>query len=170
MDRGWPVDIPLRGRRGTQRGVVCSQPLRRERRRGGGHGHPARQPDGLLQPGPGSFWQVPTNLELISNLMDLAMPLQAAIDAPRWTMGGQTSWSDSSLNLEARFGDTAIRDLAPGASSATDAPHGEVLVFAESRCYKSQVTAAGRHPPEPRANSASRIRGRKNASEEEILD
>ena len=119
-------------------------------------------------PGTGAFWQVQTNLELISNLIDLGMPLQAAIDAPRRTMGGQTSWSDSSLNLEARFGDT-VRS-APAASSATDAPHGEVLVFAESRCYKSQVTAAGPHPHEPGANSASRIRGRKNASEEEILD
>jgi len=56
-----------------------------------------------------SFWQVQTNLELISNLIDLGMPLQAAIDAPRWTMGGQTSWSDSSLNLEARFRDPVVR-------------------------------------------------------------
>ncbi|TME87247.1 MAG: hypothetical protein E6I43_03525 [Chloroflexi bacterium] len=60
---------------------------------------------------PGSFWQVQTNLQLISNLIDLGMPLQAAIDAPRWTMGGQTSWSDSSLNLEARFGEAVVRSL-----------------------------------------------------------
>ena len=64
---------------------------------------------GVLQPGPGSFWQVQTNLQLISSLIDLGMPLQGAIDAPRWTMGGQTSWSDSSLNLEAHFGDTVVR-------------------------------------------------------------
>src|SRR6266516_2835071 len=109
MDRGWPVDISLRGRRGTQRGVAYSELLRRERGRGGGPGHPAQQPDGLLQPEPGSFWQVQTNLQLISSLIDLGMPLQGAIDAPRWTMGGQTSWSDSSLNLEAHFGDTVVR-------------------------------------------------------------
>ena len=60
---------------------------------------------------PGSFWQVQTNLQLISNLIDLAMPVQAAIDAPRWTMGGQTSWSDSSLSLEGRFGDGVFRSL-----------------------------------------------------------
>jgi gamma-glutamyltranspeptidase / glutathione hydrolase len=60
---------------------------------------------------PGSFWQVQTNLQLISNLIDLGMPVQQAIDAPRWTMGGQTSWSDSSLSLEARFGDTVIQSL-----------------------------------------------------------
>ena len=60
---------------------------------------------------PGSFWQVQTNLQLISNLIDLGMPVQAAIDAPRWTMGGQTSWSDSSLSLEARFGDAVMHSL-----------------------------------------------------------
>ena len=37
---------------------------------------------------PGSFCQVQTNLQLVSNLIDLGMPVQAAIDAPRWTIGG----------------------------------------------------------------------------------
>jgi gamma-glutamyltranspeptidase / glutathione hydrolase len=60
---------------------------------------------------PGSFWQVQTNLQLISNLIDLGMPVQHAIDAPRWTMGSQTSWSDSSLSLEARFGDAVSGSL-----------------------------------------------------------
>ena len=60
---------------------------------------------------PGSFWQVQTNLQLISNLIDLGLPVQAAIDAPRWTMGGQTSWSDRSLSLEARLGDAVMRSL-----------------------------------------------------------
>lgn len=60
---------------------------------------------------PGSFWQVQTNLQLITNLIDLGMPIQAALDAPRWTMGGQTTWSDSGLSLEARFGDAVIGSL-----------------------------------------------------------
>jgi gamma-glutamyltranspeptidase/glutathione hydrolase len=60
---------------------------------------------------PGSFWQVQTNLQLITNLIDLGMPVQAAIDAPRWTMGGQTSWSDSSLSLEGRFAEAVMRSL-----------------------------------------------------------
>jgi gamma-glutamyltranspeptidase/glutathione hydrolase len=60
---------------------------------------------------PGSFWQVQTNLQLITNLIDLGMPVQAALDAPRWTMGGQTTWSDSRLSLEARFGDAVIGSL-----------------------------------------------------------
>jgi gamma-glutamyltranspeptidase / glutathione hydrolase len=60
---------------------------------------------------PGSFWQVQTNLQLISNLIDLGMPVQAAIEAPRWTMGGQTSWSEANLSLEARFGEPVSRRL-----------------------------------------------------------
>jgi gamma-glutamyltranspeptidase/glutathione hydrolase len=60
---------------------------------------------------PGQFWQVQTNLQLITNLIDRGMPVQAAIDAPRWTMGGQTRWWDSSLSLEARFGEPVMRSL-----------------------------------------------------------
>jgi gamma-glutamyltranspeptidase/glutathione hydrolase len=60
---------------------------------------------------PGSFWQVQTNLQLISNLVDLGLPLQMAIDAPRWTMGGQTSWSEANLSLEARFGEAVADSL-----------------------------------------------------------
>jgi len=60
---------------------------------------------------PGSFWQVQTNLQLVSNLIDLGLPVQMALDAPRWTMGGQTSWSDASLSLEARFGEAVAGSL-----------------------------------------------------------
>jgi gamma-glutamyltranspeptidase / glutathione hydrolase len=60
---------------------------------------------------PGSFWQVQTNLQLISNLIDLGLPPQDAVDAPRWTMGGQTTWSDPSLALEGRLGDSVARSL-----------------------------------------------------------
>ncbi|TMD22152.1 MAG: gamma-glutamyltransferase family protein [Chloroflexi bacterium] len=64
---------------------------------------------------PGSFWQVQTNLQLISNLVDHGMPLQAAVDAPRWTMGEPTSWADAALCLEGRFGEeTAARLKARG--------------------------------------------------------
>lgn len=60
---------------------------------------------------PGSFWQVQTNLQVINNLIDRELPLQAALDAPRWRMGPQTSWSDSSLELEARLGEEAAASL-----------------------------------------------------------
>ena len=60
---------------------------------------------------PGSFWQVQTNLQLISNLLDRGMPPQVAVDAPRWRMGRQTSWTDSSLELEGRFGEATADSL-----------------------------------------------------------
>ena len=37
--------------------------------------------------------------------------VQAAIDAPRWTMGGQTSWTEVSLNLEGGFGEAVTASL-----------------------------------------------------------
>ena len=60
---------------------------------------------------PGSFWQVQTNLQLISQLVDQGMALQAAVDAPRWTMGGPTSWSQAALSLEGRFGEETAAAL-----------------------------------------------------------
>src|SRR5919201_403729 len=60
---------------------------------------------------PGSFWQVQTNLQLITNLVDRELPLQAAVDAPRWTMGSQTSWTETGLSLEGRFGSEAAGAL-----------------------------------------------------------
>jgi gamma-glutamyltranspeptidase/glutathione hydrolase len=60
---------------------------------------------------PGSFWQVQTNLQLISGLVDGRLPLQAAVDAPRWRMGPQTSWADANLELEGRFGEQTADSL-----------------------------------------------------------
>ena len=60
---------------------------------------------------PGSFWQVQTNLQLISQLLDQGMALQGAVDAPRWTMGGPTSWSQAALSLEGRFGEETAAAL-----------------------------------------------------------
>ena len=60
---------------------------------------------------PGSFWQVQTNLQLISQLLDQGMALQGAVDAPRWTMGGPTSWSQAALSLEGRFGEETAATL-----------------------------------------------------------
>ena len=60
---------------------------------------------------PGSFWQVQTNLQLVSNIADREMPPQAAVDAPRWRMGSQTSWTDASLELEGRFSEAIAESL-----------------------------------------------------------
>src|SRR2546428_12039884 len=46
-----------------------------------------------------------------------------------------------------------------------------MLVFAGSRCYKSQVTAAGPHPREPQGAIVHRApEGRRNAGEEEVIE
>jgi len=60
---------------------------------------------------PGSFWQVQTNLQLISNLIDGGVGLQEAVDNPRWRMGPQTSWTEASLELEGRFGAATAEGL-----------------------------------------------------------
>jgi gamma-glutamyltranspeptidase / glutathione hydrolase len=60
---------------------------------------------------PGAYWQIQTNLQLISQLIDFQAGAQAAVDAPRWTMGPQTDWSDTSLNLEARVGAEVLTEL-----------------------------------------------------------
>ncbi len=60
---------------------------------------------------PGSFWQIQTNLQLISQLVDVGADIQAAVDAPRWTMGLQASWSGTDLKLESRFGEDVFREL-----------------------------------------------------------
>jgi gamma-glutamyltranspeptidase/glutathione hydrolase len=60
---------------------------------------------------PGAYWQIQTNLQLISQLVDFRAGGQPAVDAPRWTMGSQTDWSDTSLNLEARVGTDVLTEL-----------------------------------------------------------
>ncbi|TME45041.1 MAG: hypothetical protein E6I56_10410 [Chloroflexi bacterium] len=92
---------------------------------------------------PGSFWQVQTNLQLINNLVDAGLPPQDAVDAARWRMGPQTSWTDASLELEGRLGQpvaerlrglghrvTVIGDWDAGGSAQLIAIEGDGLVGA----------------------------------------
>ena len=60
---------------------------------------------------PGAFWQVQTNLQVISQLLDFQAGPQAALDAPRWTLGSQSDWSQTSLELESRLGDNVLTEL-----------------------------------------------------------
>jgi gamma-glutamyltranspeptidase/glutathione hydrolase len=60
---------------------------------------------------PGSFWQVQTNLQVITRLIDFQDDIRSAVDHPRWTMGSQTGWDDTSLSLEARAGDDVVAEL-----------------------------------------------------------
>ncbi len=60
---------------------------------------------------PGAFWQVQTNLQVISQLVDVEAGLQEALDAPRWSTGSSTGWAQNRLSLEARFGQQVLEDL-----------------------------------------------------------
>jgi len=60
---------------------------------------------------PGAFWQIQTNLQVISRLIDFQAGAREAIDGPRWTMGPQSDWSDPALELEARLGEDVAAEL-----------------------------------------------------------
>ena len=60
---------------------------------------------------PGANWQVQHNLQVITNMIDFDMQMQAAIDAPRWSMGDQMNIGDHQFILENRFGADVIDDL-----------------------------------------------------------
>lgn len=55
---------------------------------------------------PGSDGQVQTNLQLITHLIDYDLPVQAAIEAPRWRAG------DGVLSIEERFAPETRTELA----------------------------------------------------------
>jgi gamma-glutamyltranspeptidase/glutathione hydrolase len=61
---------------------------------------------------PGAFWQVQTNLQVLTQLLALHAGIRGAVDAPRWTIGAQTGWSEMTLSLEARFGAEVVQGLA----------------------------------------------------------
>jgi gamma-glutamyltranspeptidase/glutathione hydrolase len=60
---------------------------------------------------PGAHWQVQTNLQLLTNLLDFGMDLQSAIEAPRFTVGDQLEAGDPTIKLEARAGQQTVADL-----------------------------------------------------------
>ncbi len=60
---------------------------------------------------PGAHWQVQTNLQLLTNLLDFGMDLQSAIEAPRFTVGDQLAEGDPTVKLEARVGTQVVAEL-----------------------------------------------------------
>jgi gamma-glutamyltranspeptidase/glutathione hydrolase len=75
---------------------------------------------------PGANLQVQHNLQVICNLIDFDMQLQAAVDAPRWSMGDQMRIGDDQLMLEDRFGADVIDDLARRGHNTVTAPAWQV--------------------------------------------
>jgi gamma-glutamyltranspeptidase/glutathione hydrolase len=60
---------------------------------------------------PGAHWQVQTNLQLLTNLLDFGMGLQEAIEAPRFTVGDQLDVGDPTVKLESRAAERTVSDL-----------------------------------------------------------
>lgn len=53
---------------------------------------------------PGAQWQVQTNLQIITNLIDYDMGVVDAQNAPRFTIGNQLADPDRTIKLESRAG------------------------------------------------------------------
>ncbi|CAA9560477.1 MAG: Gamma-glutamyltranspeptidase @ Glutathione hydrolase [uncultured Thermomicrobiales bacterium] len=51
---------------------------------------------------PGAHWQVQTNLQILTNVLDFAMDLPQAIAAPRFTLGDQLEVGNPAVKLESR--------------------------------------------------------------------
>jgi gamma-glutamyltranspeptidase/glutathione hydrolase len=51
---------------------------------------------------PGAHWQVQTNLQMLTNLLDFGLDLQAAIAAPRFSIGDYESLGNPVIKLESR--------------------------------------------------------------------
>jgi gamma-glutamyltranspeptidase/glutathione hydrolase len=84
---------------------------------------------------PGGDFQVQTNLQTIVGVLDWALDLQSAIDAPRWV-----SLGDGRVAMEARFPETAAQELEARGHTV------ERMAAWEGTMARSQViasTAAG---------------------------
>jgi gamma-glutamyltranspeptidase / glutathione hydrolase len=61
---------------------------------------------------PGAHFQVQTNLQVITNVVDFGMTLQQAVDYPRWTIGEQgVTPGNSAVNVESRVAPNVLREL-----------------------------------------------------------
>jgi gamma-glutamyltranspeptidase / glutathione hydrolase len=71
---------------------------------------------------PGANLQVQHNLQVLTNLLDHDMEMQAAVDAPRWSMGDQLEIGDPALQIEDRFGEEVLADLESRGHTVKRAP------------------------------------------------
>ena len=60
---------------------------------------------------PGAHWQVQTNLQILTNVLDFGMDLQNAIEAPRFTMGDQLKTGNPTVRIESRVGERVVGEL-----------------------------------------------------------
>ena len=60
---------------------------------------------------PGAHWQIQTNMQIITNLIDYKMDAVAAQSAPRFVLGDQHDDPDRTIKVESRIGEHAVEGL-----------------------------------------------------------
>lgn len=60
---------------------------------------------------PGAHWQVQTNVQILTNVLDWGMDLPDAIAAPRFTVGDQFGRDTTTVTVEARAGEATLGGL-----------------------------------------------------------
>ena len=60
---------------------------------------------------PGAQWQVQTNLQILTNLLDFDLDVQRAQEAPRFTVGHQLAVEDPTITLESRAHRDVVAEL-----------------------------------------------------------
>ncbi|MDQ3514740.1 MAG: gamma-glutamyltransferase, partial [Chloroflexota bacterium] len=60
---------------------------------------------------PGAHWQVQTNLQILSNVLDFGLDPQRAIEAPRFTVGDQLDVGNPTVKIESRVGERVVKEL-----------------------------------------------------------
>ncbi|HET9017702.1 MAG TPA: gamma-glutamyltransferase [Thermomicrobiaceae bacterium] len=60
---------------------------------------------------PGAHWQVQTNLQILTNVLDFGMDPQAATEAPRFLVGDQEAVGNPVVRVESRAGEATIDGL-----------------------------------------------------------
>lgn len=74
---------------------------------------------------PGAQWQVQTNLQLLTALLDFDLDVQRAIEAPRFTFGHQLTAGDPTIRLESRVDPAVVAELrAKGQAIELSGPWG----------------------------------------------
>jgi gamma-glutamyltranspeptidase / glutathione hydrolase len=105
---------------------------------------------------PGANLQVQHNLQVLTNMLDHDMEMQAAVDAPRWSMGDQMEIGDPALLIEDRFGEDVLADLERRGHTLKHAPGwavgGGIQVV---RCDRSNGTLWAARDPRRATNLAT---------------
>ncbi|MDP9357372.1 MAG: gamma-glutamyltransferase [Chloroflexota bacterium] len=60
---------------------------------------------------PGAHWQVQTNLQILTNVLEFGLDLQSAIEASRFTVGDQLDVGNPTVKIESRVGERVIQEL-----------------------------------------------------------